>query len=184
MTQLHYKNKKIIAISDTHGRHRELVIPETDFLILCGDACYDGNEDQLEDCFQWFSGQPAKYKIFLAGNHDLAFDPEPDIVADLIPDNVIYLENQYTDIEGISFYSVAARPRLHESPEEKRKIDFLLTHGPYRSVLDIKKGCPKLLKFVQQQQPAYHLFGHIHERAQQSVIKGNTHFINLSMEEV
>lgn len=183
MTELHFKSKKIIAISDTHGHHRRLIIPETDILIHCGDACDEGDVDQLTDFFQWFSQQPARKKIFIAGNHDHPFDLEPEMALDLIPNNVIYLENQYTVIEGISFYSVSARPWLHESPEEKRTTDFLLTHGPCRSVLDIKKGCPILLKYVQQQQPAYHLFGHIHERAQQSIIKGNTHFINLSMEE-
>ena len=183
MIELHFKNKRIIAISDTHGRHRELIIPETDFLIHCGDVCDEGNMEQLTDFFEWFSQQPARKKIFIAGNHDHPFDLEPEEALNLIPNNVIYLENKFTIIEEISFCSVAARPWLHESPEEKRKIDFLLTHGPCRSVLDIKKGCPLLFKFVQQQQPAYHLFGHIHERAQQSIIKGKTHFINLSMEE-
>lgn len=24
MTQIHYKNKKIVAFSDTHGKHREM----------------------------------------------------------------------------------------------------------------------------------------------------------------
>ncbi len=184
MTELYYKNKKIIAISDTHGHHRKLSIPECDFLIHCGDACDEGNEDELNDFFQWFSQQRARKKIFIAGNHDHPFDLEPEEALDLIPNNVIYLENQYTVIEGISFYTVAARPWLYEIPEEKRQIDFLLTHGPCKSVLDIKKGCQVLLKFVQKQQPVYHLFGHIHERAQQSVIMGKTHFINLSMEDV
>ena len=183
MIEIQYKNKKIIAISDTHGRHCELSIPETDFLIHCGDACDNGNEEQLQDFFQWFSQQKARHRIFVAGNHDLPFDLEPDSAADLIPHNVIYLENQYIVLEGISFYSVAARHWLHENPDEKRKIDFLLTHGPAKSILDIGSGCPKLLAFVRKQHPEYHLFGHIHQKAQQSLIKDNTHFINLSMEE-
>lgn len=158
MTEIHYKNKKIIAISDTHGHHRTLLIPETDFLVHCGDACDGGNEEQLSDFFRWFSEQPARRKIFIAGNHDLPFDLEPDRLEDLIPANVIYLENNYRIIEGISFYSAAARPWLLESPEENRQIDFLLTHGPCRSILDINSGCPKLFKFVQQKRPTYPSF--------------------------
>ena len=183
MTELHYKNKKIIAISDTHGRHRELTIPETDFLIHCGDACNDGNVEQLQDFFQWFAKQKARYKIFVAGNHDLPFDLDPDNAINLIPNNVLFLENQYSFIESISFYSVAARPWLHEKPEEDRLIDFLLSHGPAKSILEGKSGCPKLLAFLRKQQPHYHLFGHIHQTAGQSVLIGKTQCINLSMEE-
>jgi hypothetical protein len=66
----------------------------------------------------------------------------------MIPKNVIYLENNYTEIAGISFYSVSARPWLHEFPQEKRKIDFLLTHGPAYAILDLNLGCKQLLSYV------------------------------------
>jgi predicted phosphodiesterase len=35
---------RIIAISDTHGRHRSLHVPEADVIIHTGDACEDGDE--------------------------------------------------------------------------------------------------------------------------------------------
>jgi len=181
LIELQYKSRKITAISDTHGHHRELIIPDADFLIHCGDACTDGNEEELNDFFRWFSAQQARNKIFVAGNHDLVFDLEPERASRLVPHNVVYLESQYTLIDGISFYSAPARPWLHESPEERRMIDFLLTHGPSYSILDMNLGCRKLLSFVQQQQPVYQLFGHIHQMAQQSISKSNTHFINVSM---
>ena len=184
LIELYYKHKKLVAISDTHGHHRELIIPETDFLIHCGDACTDGDEEQLEDFFQWFSEQPERHKIFVAGNHDLTFDLDQESPIDFIPNNVMYLENRYTVIEEISFYSVPARLWLHEIPEEKRKIDFLLTHGPAYSVLDLKLGCRKLLSFVRNQQPGFHLFGHIHETDQRSILRGNTQFFNVSSKEI
>ncbi|MBS1642779.1 MAG: metallophosphatase domain-containing protein [Bacteroidetes bacterium] len=181
MITLHYNSKKIIAISDTHGRHKELNIPETDFLIHCGDACTDGDENQLNDFFKWFALQPAKHKIFIAGNHDLVFDLEPERAIDFIPKNVIYIENRFTVIDGITFCSLLARPWMHEKIEEKRHIDFLLTHGPAYSILDLQLGCKKLQTFVQQQQPIFHLFGHIHQTAQRSIINVNTNSINVCM---
>jgi len=48
----------------------------------------------------------------------------------------------------------------------------LLTHGPPFGILDVvmrsetlaeHTGCPDLLARIQQVQPRYHLFGHIHE---------------------
>ncbi|MBN8857236.1 MAG: metallophosphatase domain-containing protein [Sphingobacteriales bacterium] len=179
MFQANYKNKTITAISDTHGNHRELKIPETDFLIHCGDTCTDGNETQLKDFFDWFGTQPAQYKIFVAGNHDLPFDLEPGYAAGLVPAAVIYLENRSIVINDISFYSVAARPWLHDLPPQIEKIGFLLTHGPPYTILDRGIGCKNLLKFVKRQKPVYHLFGHIHQHAQQHIVRDGISFANL-----
>jgi predicted phosphodiesterase len=175
---LHYKSKTLTFISDTHGKHRNLSIPITDFLIHCGDACNDGNEQELKDFFKWFSEQKATHKIFIAGNHDLIFDLEPNEAKAMIPKNIIYLEDSYAVIKGISFYSVSARPWLHQYPQEKRKIDFLLTHGPAYSVLDLNLGCKQLLTFIQKQQPKYHIFGHIHQTANESIVSEKTQFFN------
>ncbi|TAG51322.1 MAG: hypothetical protein EAZ27_13705 [Cytophagales bacterium] len=64
-------NMKIIAISDTHGLHRNLKIPSGDLLIHAGDVTEFGQDDELEDFLDWFALQPCKYKVFVAGNHDL-----------------------------------------------------------------------------------------------------------------
>lgn len=178
MIEINYKSKTIIAISDTHGSHRKLILPKCDILIHCGDACSHGNEEQLYDFLQWFSEQNATHKIFVAGNHDLMFDLEPEDAITILPNNVIYLENRYTTINGISFYSAPARPRLHELPTIDKKIDFLITHGPAHSILDENRGCKTLLKFIEKQKPKFHLFGHIHSNAGLEVTIGDTKFIN------
>lgn len=42
------KRKTIFALSDTHGMHRSVSVPKgVDLIIHCGDACNDGNEEQL-----------------------------------------------------------------------------------------------------------------------------------------
>ena len=94
MLSINLKGLQIIAISDTHGRHRLLAVPEADVIIHTGDACEDGNEDQLLDFFYWFSKLPVQYKIFVVGNHDLVFELEPERAKEMIPDNVTFLENE------------------------------------------------------------------------------------------
>jgi Icc-related predicted phosphoesterase len=178
LINLNHKSKKLTFISDTHATHQNLIIPTTDFLIHCGDAFNDGNEDELKDFFKWFSEQEATYKIFVAGNHDLIFDLESEEAKVMIPKNIIYLENNYMVIDGISFYSVSARLWLHLYPLEKRNIDFLITHGPGYSVLDLTLGCKTLLKFIENENPKYHLFGHIHEMFGLNITIGKPQFIN------
>lgn len=179
MYQVSYKGKSIIAFSDTHGFHSQLEIPLSDFLIHCGDACTDGDLIQLKDFFKWFAMQPAKFKIFIAGNHDLPFDLEPEEAVNLVPPNVIYLENKMITLAGITFYSVPARPWLHELPASHKHINFLLTHGPAYSILDSDIGCNLLLSYIRKTPPVYHLFGHIHEHAQQKRVINKTTFCNV-----
>lgn len=178
MFQLEYKSKQIAAISDTHGNHRKINIAECDILIHCGDACTDGNMEQLEDFFNWFSTQKSKYKIFIAGNHDLIFDLDPNNAVLMIPSNVIFLEDQSVTIGGIHFNSIAARPWLHSNYPAK-KCDILLTHGPAFSILDDGLGCQYLKSYLDESQPEYFLFGHIHQQGGKQEIRGESICINL-----
>jgi len=182
MTIIEYKGKKIIFISDTHGNHSNLDIPKADFLIHCGDACTDGDINQLSNFFDWFEKQDIKYKLFIPGNHDLIFDLDPEHGKSLVPKNILYLEDSYTVIEGIAFYIIPARPWLQEYPTEKRKIDFLITHGPAYGVLDLNLGCRELRKFIRKVQPTFHIFGHIHELGGKRKKVGNCEFVNVSGE--
>ena len=66
----------ICHISDTHGAkfHSKLQIPECDVLIHSGDIGNRTNTLELTEFLIWFEKQPAKKKIFIAGNHDLCLD--------------------------------------------------------------------------------------------------------------
>ena len=56
-------------ISDTHLEESSVKIPKCDLLIHAGDADIR-TLDHLEQLNGWFYNQPAKYKIYVAGNHD------------------------------------------------------------------------------------------------------------------
>jgi predicted phosphohydrolase len=155
-------NLVITALSDTHGHHRDFEIPECDIVIHAGDACNDGDEGQLVDFFEWFSTLPAKYKIFVAGNHDLIFDLDPEKALKIIPKNVIFLENQSFVIEDIVFHGVVSRPWMHEPHLLPKSIDVLISHGPSDGILDEGGGCVFLKELIEIAQPKFHLFGHVH----------------------
>jgi len=64
----------IVHISDTHGPTytKNLVIPSCDVLIFSGDySPWRGTLADLTEFLIWFESQPARLKLFTAGNHDL-----------------------------------------------------------------------------------------------------------------
>ena len=157
-----HKNKRIIAVSDTHGRHEQLSVPPCDILIHLGDACNDGDMEQLRDFFLWFEEQNAKHKIFIAGNHDLIFDFNPASARGMIPNDIIYMENNIIKLDGLTIASVKATPWMHEMVEIDEPVDILLSHGTPLGILDDGLGCPKLRFLIEKCKPKYALFGHIH----------------------
>ncbi len=171
--------QSVVAISDTHGRHRSLQIPRTDILIHAGDACTDGNMDELKVFFDWYAGLPARYKIFVPGNHDLIFELEPDSCGAIIPANVIWLNNAVIKIAGITVGALP--PHFHwidSFAHAGDSLDILITHAPPYGILDRNTGCRELSAYVMNTQPRFHFFRHIHEEAGKIHRIGGSSFVN------
>jgi predicted phosphohydrolase len=171
----------VTALSDTHGHHRDFEIPESDVVIHAGDACNDGDMAQLVDFFQWFSNLPTKHKIFVAGNHDLIFDLDPESALDLIPKNIVFLENQSYVIKNLVFYGAVARPWMNAPHLFPKKIDVLISHGPAKGILDEGCGCELLKEIIEITKPKVHIFGHIHNSGGMNVNDSNTNFHSCSV---
>lgn len=188
---------KIVAISDTHKKHRKLSVPEGDILIHAGDITSKGSLNDLVDFNHWLGELPHKYKIIVAGNHDFCFQNEP-IESQKLITNAIYLQDQMITLLGLKFYGSPWQPwffdwafNLKRGSEIKTKwdlipkdTDVLITHGPPMQILDktvMKKhvGCEELIKKVLEIKPKVHIFGHIHEEYG-SIIKENIIFVNAS----
>ena len=108
---------KILHISDTHNKHRELgVMPKADVLVHSGDFTLGGSDMEALDFLEWFCDQPYKHKIFIAGNHD---DCMIDSHLEGLPENVHYLHDSGVTIDGMSFYGV---PMLAEFMDGEMKI--------------------------------------------------------------
>lgn len=191
---------KIVAISDTHGQHKLLELPQGDMLVHSGDVSKMGYKDQVKDFLKWFSSLDFKYKIFIAGNHDYFFEKESaEEIKKLVPENVIYLNDSGTEIEGLKIWGSPIQPWFcdwafnRQRGEEIRKhwnlipndLDLLLVHGPAAGILDKlytgeAVGCSDLLEKVKEVKPKFFVFGHIHEGYGKTEINSTT-FINASV---
>jgi predicted phosphodiesterase len=179
---INYKGHTIFAFADTHGMYRRLEVPaEADILICAGDACEGFAPADLQDFFGWYAAVPASLRIFVAGNHDMIFDSQPDYARSLVPDGIVLLENSGIEFDGITFYSVSARPYLKTPVSLPLDLDFLITHGPAYGHLDCDEGDKQLFLSITAARPRYHIFGHVHEEGlQRKAMLGGTTFLNVS----
>ena len=191
---------KFVFLSDTHGKHDEITIPQADVFIFCGDMCSVGTLPEVESFARFLKGLPHKHKVVIAGNHDFPFENESKEVAEkMVRDaGAIYLNDSQTVIEGIKIWGSPIQPRFfdwafnRDRGEEINKhwelipedTDVLITHGPPYGILDKIKngnlvGCEELRKRVDLLKPKVHAFGHIHESSGIKEISGTT-FVNAS----
>lgn len=194
---------KIVAISDTHGYHEQLVLPSGDMLIHAGDLSSRGTEREINAFLDWFGAQDYSYKIFIAGNHDFFFE-KTDVqdIQSMIPDGVIYLNDNGTYVNGIHLWGSPITPwffdwAFNRQPGSDIKkhwdlipsnIEILITHGPVYGILDetvhgLNVGCEMLRNTVQNIKPKVHICGHIHE-AYGQIQTADTLYINASVLDV
>jgi Icc-related predicted phosphoesterase len=195
------KKLSLVIISDTHNKHKHLSkLPEADVIIHCGDMTSMGYDHEIANFMKWFSKlEQYKHKICIAGNHDWLFEKNNILAKELIPDNVIYLEDREVVLEGVKFYGTPVQLPFNNwafnKPEERLiphwkaipdDIDVLITHQPPHSIFDwsvydnIHTGSPSLYwEVLERIKPKIHCFGHIHSGHGIKVIE-NTTFVNAS----
>jgi len=166
---------KIVCISDTHGRHRDLVIPEADILIHAGDFTHFGKEPQAIDFNEWLGSLPHKHKIVVNGNHE-SNAPWKNKTAGMLS-NAHFLNQQEVRITvrsrelkifGTQFFwpCPSGNPYFDQIPEG---TDVVIAHGPAQGYVDGQGmklegggGCPSLLQRVRAIRPTLVVCGHIH----------------------
>jgi Icc-related predicted phosphoesterase len=146
---------KIIATSDLHGDLPET--PECDLLIVAGDICpIEGHHDISSQAFwlvtqfrPWLLSQPAKNKVFIAGNHDYVFQSEGFAIDNPYKFGGYYLQDSAVTIDGVKVWGMPWVPNLpdwafHASDDllvEKYSqipddADIVISHGPVNGILD------------------------------------------------
>lgn len=183
---------KIWHISDTHGMHDQLSVPEGIDMVICtGDISnYKGlakNGIETVDFIIWFEKLPIKHKVLIPGNHDGLI--ESYYIADeceafrTLLKGITLLIHQSIEIEGIKIFGSPYTPTFFDwsfmKPREALSAywtdipegtDILATHGPPMLILDKvdqyschqSVGDVHLLDAVDRIRPRYHLFGHLH----------------------
>lgn len=174
---------RLVAISDTHGLHKNVQIPDGDVLVHAGDFMNGGYDtSEALSFFDWFAAQPHLHKICIAGNHDRVFEVSPSLAKTLVPSNVTYLEDSGVVVDGVRFWGSPVTPSFMGWSFNRDRgpaidwhwqmipqdTDVLVTHGPPYGVLDTSKagwehlGCADLLRRLKDVHPKVHVFGHIH----------------------
>jgi predicted phosphodiesterase len=191
---------RFVAISDTHGQHQALELPEGDVIVHAGDVSARGRRDEIVDFLSWYARTPFRHRVLIAGNHDFFFeDASADEVAALIPAEVIYLNDSGLTLEGVKIWGSPIQPWFHDWAFNRQRgapirehwdlipssLDLLITHGPAFGLLDrtvslMNVGCEDLLEAIARTRPKVHLCGHIHE-AYGQVERDGIVFINASV---
>lgn len=199
---------QVVLISDTHNKHLQIEqdLPDGDMIIHSGDISGRGTMTEIRNFLTWYSSLPYKWKVFIAGNHDWAFEDDYSKIQEVLkkefPD-IIYLQESGVIIDGIKIYGAPHQPRFHDwafnvdrdkihvhwdrIPDE---VDILITHGPpYKhgdyveylgKNLEHNVGCKALLEAIERVQPQYSVFGHIHSGSGVTT-NGKTVFVNASV---
>lgn len=194
---------KFVFISDTHSLHEQVALPEGDVLVHAGDFSMRGSLPEVSAFLDWFEGQPHRHKVLVAGNHDFLAEREPGVFRALLPESVIYLENNGIEIEGLRLWGSPITPWFFDWAFNRHRgadirpyweaiphgTDVLITHGPPYGILDEvlrdprPVGCRDLLRRIEKIRPKVHVFGHIHEGYGQLEHDG-TLFINAASVDV
>lgn len=181
---------RTLHVSDTHSYHDLLKIPSgLDMIIHSGDCSNSrdpyNNEPEVRDFIDWYKELPIKYKIYVAGNHDTSIEKKLVTKKDFEEAGIIYLENESVTIEGIKIFGSPHTPNFGNWAFMKERtklerfwrlaidedVDIVVTHGPPKGILDKSYdkrnnmescGDKSLLNRILEVQPAYCLFGHIH----------------------
>lgn len=207
---------RILAISDIHGYLPNLGSVEADVLIVAGDLVPDGfnptyaahdeppkyKAKWLRTHFaEWLNTQNIKYKVVIAGNHDLVLMQNPGIMQD-IP--CVYLQGDTVEIDGIKFHGSPWTPTFGNwafmksdsaLTEEWDKIpedtDVLITHGPPYGYCDTtdpfwggehvgSQTLTNKLLYGNYKNLKLHVFGHIHP-AYGKISLGDRTFANVTL---
>lgn len=201
---------KIVCLSDTHGLHDQVAVPDGDLLLHAGDFTMRGRPEEITPFDAWLGTLPHRHRVVVAGNHDFLFEKSPAEARRLLV-NATYLEDSAATIDGLRVWGSPWQPwfmdwafnlRRGEPLREKWSLipdgtDILVTHGPPHGIRDeVRKlagrafaaitgqgghvGCEELLAAVEARPPRLHVFGHIHE-GYGIERRGATTFVNASI---
>jgi Icc-related predicted phosphoesterase len=190
---------KIVALSDTHRQEWKIQIPECDILIHAGD-CDIYNLEHLIKLNIWFNLQPAKHKIFVAGNHDLYLDNcNTEFIQEMLP-SCIYLQNNSIEIEGLKIWGSPYSPifmnwAFMKSDKELKRFydkipqdtDIIISHTMPYGILDQvlprmeNVGSVSLRDRVKIIMPKIFIGGHLHAQGGQNYTDFTTDYYNVSV---
>lgn len=184
---------RVVCLSDTHGLHDEVTVPDGDLLLHSGDVCNHGTKGEFKRFIAWLGELPHPQKVFIAGNHDRVLEKHRRYVRHWVKHGT-YLFDQSVVVNGLKIYGSPWQPSYHnwafnldrgrhmaavweKIPED---TDILLTHTPPAGILDDGIGCADLTERLAKLNLRLHLFGHSHVGYGTKRV-GSTTFVNAAI---
>ena len=181
---------KIWHISDTHGFHHQLNIPEgIDLVIHTGDCSNRmdpyTNEPEVRQFIEWYEQVPIPNKIFIPGNHDTSIERNLIKGSNFISAGIHLLNHDWVNVDGIKIFGSPYTPTYGQWAFMKSRetinrvweqipegMDIVAVHGPCKGILDLSRDRQNVLEFcgdsalrkhiLNRVKPKYFLSGHIH----------------------
>ena len=188
---------KIVALSDTHGKHRQIEIPDGDILIYAGDFEIRNNLDLFE-MSEWLNELPHKRVVAIFGNHDFTEHSEIKYMKQMF-ERVNLLFNESIEIDGLKIWGSPYSPFFNNwawmQPDNMLKeiwdtipleTEILVTHTMPYGILDgvlprmQSVGSLTLKDAVKRVHPYIQIGGHLHESYGQYT-DGKTDYYNVSV---
>lgn len=198
---------RLVFISDTHGKHESLAVPDGDVLCHTGDFTHNGTEAQALAFLDWFGALPHAGKIFIAGNHDrFEYPVDEEMLLTWCPPGVTYLRDSGVLLSGLTFWGVPWIPlsarfigmSFLKNPGADMadvwalvppETNVLLAHSPPYGTLDMgmarrgrgqRGGCRDMVERLDDLSARVVAFGHIHD-SYGAVDDGRRLFLNTSI---
>lgn len=188
---------KLAICSDSHGFHRQAIIPDCDILIHCGDftTCLRGQDPirSLIDFNSWLGELHCSQIYVLPGNHDELVERDLNHAKSLLTNAIVLCDTEFEIADMRAYSTPWMKPFMNwaymtKDPIRKKQFDLipsdteiLITHTPPFSVLDFGYGDPLLSKRIQRlHKLKYHFFGHVHSEYNTSVMN-DIMFVNASL---
>ena len=171
---------KIVALSDTHGKHRQIEIPDGDILIYAGDFEIRNNLDLFE-MSEWLNELPHKRVVAIFGNHDFTEHSEIKYMKQMF-ERVNLLFNESIEIDGLKIWGSPYSPFFNNwawmQPDNMLKeiwdtipleTEIIVTHTMPYGILDgvlprmESVGSLTLRDAIKRVHPYIQIGGHLHE---------------------
>jgi Icc-related predicted phosphoesterase len=193
---------KLWVISDSHGFHRYLDVPEVDMAIFCGDE--SNSFDPAKNCYEakdfldWYNELKIPYKIFVPGNHSTSIFRGYIRKEEYM--NIIWFFNETKIINGLKIFGSPYTPRYGEWSYMYNRKDaykywdcieegtsITINHGPPQGILDLAEdendrsrivqvGCKTLFSKIKEIKPQLSCFGHIHSCRKKGIYNNGVYY--------